>query len=97
MKESGLLKDRINLFDEYICNQGTFGYCHDDASINNFTIMNHEIFMIDFSGLSKINSAGIPGYKHHQFLTSIQSNFYNFNDVDLLTKGFIDGYGNKDF
>lgn len=97
MMESGLLNDCSNLFDEYICNPGMFGYCHGDASVNNFTIMDDKIFMIDFSGLSKMNSTGIPGYEYYQFLTSIQSNFYDFNDVDLLSKGFINGYGDKQF
>jgi hypothetical protein len=93
---SGLIKDQ-SLIDNYLNNPGNFGYCHGDASVNNFTILNDNIVMIDFSGLSKMGPYGIPAYEYYQFLTSIESNFISQNIVDKLTMGFKDGYGNTGF
>lgn len=97
MITSGLLKDHTDLLDRYLSNPGTFGYCHGDASVNNFTIMNGSVSMIDFSGLSKMSVTGIPAYEYYQFITSIKSNFNNLDRINAMIRGFVNGYGDTKF
>jgi len=85
------------LIYNYANNPGSLGYCHGDASINNFTIVQPDkVHMIDFSGLTKMGAFGIPAYEYYQFLTSI----FQINSLSIqnkLTAGFIDGYGETNF
>lgn len=78
---SRFLRDPVEkslpLMEDYVEDAGVFGYCYGDASINNFTILDDKVIMIDFSGLAKKGSLGIPAYEYYQFLTSIR---YNLQD-----------------
>lgn len=89
----------LNLIDPYLYNPGPLGYCHGDASVANFTydLSNQQICMIDFSGLSKMGAYGIPAYEYYQFLISIKSHLIKDDDIDQMTNGFIDGYGETGF
>lgn len=94
MMASGLITEQ-HLFDEYLASPGDLGYCHGDASTNNFTYCNGIIYMIDFSGLSKMGPYGIPAYEYYQFLTSIRTNIHIYTDI--TRQGFIAGYGPTNF
>ncbi|CAH6419283.1 Cytidylyltransferase [uncultured virus] len=87
-----------NLVEKYSNNPGSLGYCHGDASINNFTILGDTVTMIDFSGLSKMGSLGIPAYEYYQFICSVNSLvLIDEKKMKELKDGFIDGYGETGF
>lgn len=87
--ESNILH-KEELLENYIKNPGLLGYCHGDASINNFCYYDDTVTMIDFGGLAKMENNGIPCYEYYQFLSSCK------DDSDLI-KGFIKGYGELPF
>lgn len=81
---------------KYIRNSGTMSYVHGDAWLNNFVINDKgNITMIDFSGINKYGQMGIPAYEYYQFLSSLS--FYEYNNIELISKGFITGYGDTYF
>lgn len=53
--------------------------------------------MIDFSGIAKMGTFGIPAYEYYQFLSSMKWKLDDKMKIYELTKGFIEGYGETGF
>jgi nicotinic acid mononucleotide adenylyltransferase/tRNA A-37 threonylcarbamoyl transferase component Bud32 len=82
------------LVAEFLNHPGPLGHVHGDASILNFVYKSEtkQVFMIDFGGICKYQSHGIPVYEYFQFLSSLVWQ----KASDEILKGFQKGYGDID-